>query len=199
MAKRQLYLTSMKLAARRLKFLRREFRNFLFTHEELVMKKKSVFIICTIGVLVFIISLFIFNMPLLAKKPAPFSSDGDSKLVLFGIIDPEGHEHRWALPAELAARISRQLAAKYPSKKIYGVSFFNVTSWQDTGKLAFEINAQQGLLISDLIRRIHHLETKGAYRNPARRKSSNASVRPMSDRLHQLEKKVEAIDAGGLP
>ena len=163
------------------------------------MQKKSLFTIYAIGVLVFIISMFVFNMPLLAKSPAGTSSHRGSDIVRFGIIDPDGQKHYWALPAESANRISRQLAAKYPSKMIYGVPFYNVTSWRGTSKLAFEINAQQDLLISDLFKKINRLKSKEAYRKLARRAKSKASKNSMSDRLYRLEKKVDAIDAGGLP
>jgi hypothetical protein len=77
-----------------------------------------------------------------------------------------------------------KLAAKYPSKKIEGVSFFGVTSWRDTGSLAIEANAQQGLLIVDLFKELKSLK-------------ANAPSRQLVRRLDKLEKKLNAMRDGG--
>ena len=124
------------------------------------MGKKSIFIIHALGVLVFVIGVFMLSMPLLAKSPAGSSSDGSSNVFPLGIIDPDGHKRIWAFPAETAIGISKRLAAKYPSKRVDGVTFFRVTSWRDTGELAIEANAQQGLLIVDLFKEIKILKEK---------------------------------------
>jgi hypothetical protein len=150
------------------------------------MGKKSIFIIHALWVLVFVIGVFMLSMPLLAKSPAGSSFDGSSNVYLFGIIDPDGHKHVWAFPAETASGISRRLAAKYPSKKIDGVSFFRVTSWRDTSNLAIEANAQQGLLIVDLFKEIKLLKANAPSRQPARR-------------VNKLEKQRNATPYGGYP
>jgi hypothetical protein len=126
------------------------------------MKKKSIFIIHALGVLVFVIAVFMLSMPLLAKSPPGSSSDGSSNMYLLGIIDPDGHKHIWAFPAETASGISKRLAAKYPSKTIDAVTFFRVTSWRDTSNLAIAANAQQGLLLVDLLKEIKILKKNTA-------------------------------------
>jgi hypothetical protein len=126
------------------------------------MKKKSIFIIHALGVLVFVIAVFMLSMPLLAKSPPGSSSDGSSNMYLLGIIDPDGHKHIWAFPAETAIGISKRLAAKYPSKTIDAVTFFRVTSWRDTSNLAIAANAQQGLLLVDLLKEIKILKKNTA-------------------------------------
>ena len=133
------------------------------------MNKKSIFIIHALGVLIFVIGVFMLSMPLLAKGPAGFSPDGNSNVYLLGIIDPDGHKRIWAFPAETAIGISNRLAAKYPSKTIGGVTFFRVTSWRDTSNLAIEANAQQGLLIVDLFKEIKTLKENEPNRQLARR------------------------------
>jgi len=150
------------------------------------MKKKSIFIIHVLGILVFVIGVFILSMPLSAKSPAGSSSDGSSNVYLIGIIDPDGHKRIWAFPAETASGISRRLAAKYPSKTIDGVSFFRVTSWRDTSNLTVEANAQQGLLIVDLFKEIKLLKANASSRQPARR-------------VNKLEKQRNAAPYGGYP
>jgi len=126
------------------------------------MKKKSIFIIHALGVLVFVIAVFMLSMPLLAKSPPGSSSDGSSNVYLLGIIDPDGLKHIWAFPAETASGISKRLAAKYPSKTIDAVTFFRVTSWRDTSHLAIAANAQQGLLLVDLFKEIKILKENTA-------------------------------------
>jgi len=150
------------------------------------MEKKSIFSIHFFGVLVFVIGVFILSLPLLAKSPAGSASDGGSNVYLIGIIDPDGHKRIWAFPAETASGISRQLAAKYPSKTIDGISFFRVTSWRDTSNLVIEANAQQGLLIVDLFKEIKRLK-------------ANALSRQRARRVNKLEKQLNAMPYGGYP
>ena len=150
------------------------------------MEKKSIFSIHFFGILVFVIGVFILSLPLLAKNPAGSASDGGSNVYLIGIIDPDGHKRIWAFPAETASGISRQLAAKYPSKTIDGISFFRVTSWRDTSNLVIEANAQQGLLIVDLFKEIKRLK-------------ANALSRQRARRVNKLEKQLNAMPYGGYP
>jgi len=145
------------------------------------MAKKSIFNIHALGVLVFMVGVFMLSMPLLAKSPAGSSSDGSSNVYLVGIIDPDGHKRIWAFPAETAIGISKRLAAKYPSKTIDGVSFFRVTSWRDTSNLAIEATAQQGLLIVDLFKQIKILKENAPSAQLVRRvdkleRQSNARI-----------------------
>lgn len=150
------------------------------------MEKKSLLIIHALGVLIFVIGVFMLSIPLLAKSPAGSSFDGSSNVHLFGIIDPDGHKRIWAFPAETGSGISRRLAAKYPSKTIEGVSFFRVTSWRDTSNLAIEANAQQGLLIVDLFKELKSLK-------------ANAPSRQLARRVNKLEKQLNAMRDGGYP
>ena len=149
------------------------------------MKKKSIFIVHALGVLVFVIGVFMLSMPLLAKGPAGSSSDGSSNVYLLGIIDPDGHKRIWAFPAETADGISKRLAAKYPSKTIDGVTFFRVTSWRDTSNLAIEANAQQGLLIVDLFKEIKTLK-------------SNEPNTQLVSRVNNLETQLREMTAQGI-
>lgn len=150
------------------------------------MERKSIFIFHTLGVLVFVIGIFMLSMLLLAKNTAGFSPDESSNAHLFGIIDPDGHKRIWAFSAETAIGISRRLAAKYPSKTIDGVSFFRVTSWRDTSNLAVEASAQQGLLIVDLLKEIKRL------------KMSAPGVQ-LTRRVNKLEKRLNAMTDAGNP
>lgn len=133
------------------------------------MKKKSIFSMFSIGVLVLVIGVFMTSLPLPATSPAKSLNDGKSDIDLFGIMDPDGRKHTWALPAETAAGISRRLAAKYPSKLIDGVTFYRVHSWRDTANLALEAHAQQGILIVDLINHIERLQKTGPDKKLTRR------------------------------
>ena len=150
------------------------------------MEKKSIFIIHALGILVFVIGVFMLSIPLLAKSPAGSSSGDSSNVNLVGIIDPDGNKHIWAFPAETAIGISRRLAAKYPSKTIDGVSFFRVTSWRDTSNLAVEASAQQGLLIVDLFRDIKRLKAV-------------APSRQLDRRVKKLEKQLKSMTRQGNP
>ena len=150
------------------------------------MGKKSIFIIHALGVLVFVIGVFMLSIPLLAKSPAGSSSDGGSNVYPIGIIDPDGNKRIWAFPAETTIGISRRLAAKYPSKTIDGISFFQVTSWRDTSNLAVEAHAQQGLLIVDLFKKIKRLK-------------ANAPSRQLDRRVNKLEKQLKAMTDAGNP
>lgn len=67
-----------------------------------------------------------------------------------------------------------------------GVSFFGVTSWRDTGSLAIEANAQQGLLIVDLFKEIKSLK-------------ANAPDRQLARRVNKLEKQLKAMTDTGNP
>ena len=150
------------------------------------MQKKSVFIIRALWLLVFVIGVLMLGMPSLAKSPAGSSSAESSNVNLVGIIDPDGHKHIWAFPAETASGISRRLAAKYPRKKIDGISFFLVTSWRDTSNLAVEANAQQGLLIVDLFQEIKRLKV-------------NAPDAQLARKVNKLERRLNEIHDAGNP
>lgn len=133
------------------------------------MKKKSIFSMLSTGVLVLVFGGFMTGLPLPATSPAKSLNDRKADIDLFGIMDPDGRKHTWALPAETAAGISRRLAAKYPSKLIDGVTFYRVRSWRDTANLAIEVHAQQGLLMVDLINQIERLKKIGPSRKLTRR------------------------------
>jgi hypothetical protein len=143
------------------------------------MEKKSIFIIHSLGVLVFVIGVFMLSIPLLAKSPAGSPSEGGSDVYLFGIIDPDGHKHFWALPAETKTAISKRLATQYPRKTIDGIHYYRVTSWRDTSKLVIEANAQQGRLVADLFFEIERLKKK--------------SHTQLARRVNKLEKQVNHI------
>ena len=143
------------------------------------MGEKSIFQIYSIGIFVFVISTLLISMPLLAKNPAGSSSDRVSEMVLLGIINPDGHKHFWALPAEAKIGISKRLAAKYPHKTIDGIHFYRVTSWRDTANLFREANAQQGKLIAELFVEIERLKKQSHER--------------LAGRVKKLEKQVNHI------
>ena len=148
------------------------------------MEKKSILIMHALGILVVMIAVFMLSMPLLAKSPAGSSSDGSSNVYLLGIIDPDGQKHIWAFPAETAIAVSKQLAAKSPGKTIDGVSFFRVTSWRDTGNLAIEANAHQGLIIAGLFKEIQHLK-------------SNTPGAQLVHRVNRLENQLREMTGPG--
>jgi uncharacterized membrane protein YciS (DUF1049 family) len=148
------------------------------------MGKKSILIMHALGVLVFMIAVFMISMPLSAQSPVGSSSGGSSNVYLLGIIDPDGHKHIWAFPAETAIVVSKQLAAKSPGKTIDGVSFFRVTSWRDTSNLAIEANAQQGLIIADLFKEIQHLK-------------SNTPGAQLAHRVNRLENQLREMTGPG--
>ena len=127
------------------------------------MKKESIFNLAFIGLLAMMACVFGLSLPLSATSPAK------SDAVLLGIMDPDGHKHIWALPADAATGISRQLAAKYPRKSIDGVLFYRVSSWRDTANLVIEAHALQGALMFDCINRIERLKRIGPDRKLARR------------------------------
>ena len=149
------------------------------------MKKKSIFIIHALGVLVFVVGVFMLSRPLLAKGPAGSASEGNSNGYLLGIFDPDGQKHIWAFPFETAIGISKRLTAKYPSKTIDGVTFFQINSWRDTSKLAIEANAQQGLLIVDLFKEIKTLK-------------SNEPDTQLVRRVNKLETQLREMTAQGI-
>lgn len=139
----------------------------------------------TLGVLAFMIAVFMLSKPLPAKSPDGSSSDGSSNVYLLGIIDPDGHKHIWAFPAEAALGISKQLAAKSPGKTIDGVTFFRIASWRDAGNLAIEANAQQGLIIADLSKEIKHLK-------------SNTPGAQLAQRVTKLERQMREMTFQGI-
>ena len=148
------------------------------------MEEKSIFRIYSIGIFAFVISTFLLSMPLLAANPAGSSSDRVSEMALFGIIDPDGHKHFWALPAEAKIGISNRLAAKYPRKIIDGIHFYRVTSWRDTANLFREANAQQGKLIADLFVEIERLKKQSPERLAGRVKKLEKQVNHIANDFH---------------
>ena len=96
------------------------------------------------------------------------------------------HVEFGANPATVTtANISRRLAAKYPSKTIDGVTFFQINSFRDTSKLAIEANAQQGLLIVDLFKEIKTLK-------------SNEPSTQLVRRVNKLETQLREMTAQGI-
>jgi hypothetical protein len=150
------------------------------------MRRISVFIAHAPWSLVFVIAVFMLSVPLMAKSPAGSSTKESSNVHLIGIIDPDGQKHIWAFPAETAVGITRRLAAKYPRKTIDGVSFFRVTSWRDTSRLAVEASAQQGLLIVGLYKKLKSLKM-------------NAPGTQLARRVNTLEKRLNAMTHAGNP
>ena len=148
------------------------------------MRRISVFITHAPWALVFVFAVFMLNMPLMAKSPAGSSTEESSNVHLIGIVDPDGQKHIWAFPAETAVGITRRLAAKYPRKTIDGVSFFRVTSWRETGRLAVEATAQQGLLIMALYKKIKRLKV-------------NTHGTQLAHRVNKLEKRMNAMTDSG--
>ncbi|MDX1707969.1 MAG: hypothetical protein R3274_05170 [Desulfobacterales bacterium] len=142
------------------------------------MKIKSIISLFSCVLLFFVIGVLGNSLPLSAASPA------NSDVVLLGIMDPDDRRHIWALPADAAADINRQLAAKYPRKLIDGVTFYRVRSWRDTAHLVIEAHAQQGLLIVDLIEQVERLRRNGTDRKLTRR------VTALEKRLNQ------ALDPG---
>ena len=127
------------------------------------MKRKSISSLVLPALLVLMIGVLGLSLPLSATSPA------NSDVELLGIMDPDDRRHIWALPAEAAAGISRQLAAKYPRKLIDGVNFYRVRSWRDTAHVVIEAHAQQGVLIVDLIHQMERLKRSGSDRKLTRR------------------------------
>jgi hypothetical protein len=150
------------------------------------MQKRSIFITHALWALVFVIAVFMLSMPLMAKSPAGSSTEKSSIVHLIGIIDPDGQKRIYAFPAETAVGITRRLAAKYPRKTIDGVSFFRVTSWRDTSRLAVEASAQQGLLIVGLYKELKSLKM-------------NAPGTQLARRVNKLEKRLNAMTDAGNP
>ena len=150
------------------------------------MQKRSIFITHALWALVFVIAVFMLSMPLMAKSPAGSSTEKSSIVHLIGIIDPDGQKRIYAFPAETAVGITGRLAAKYPRKTIDGVSFFRVTSWRDTSRLAVEANAQQGLLIVGLYKELKSLKM-------------NAPGTQLARRVNKLEKRLNAMTDAGNP
>lgn len=143
------------------------------------IKSKNRFVL---GGLVILLSV-VFS-PLLAPGPAQSQPAGKSDVYLLGIMDPDDRKHIWALPAEAAAGIGRQLAAKYPRKSIDGVIFYRVRSWRDTANVLIEAQAQQGALIVELSNQIKRLKKFGLDRK-------------LTGRVSQIEKRLNKMtDAG---
>ena len=123
------------------------------------MKKTTLFGVGFSGILVAVIGVLMLHGPSQATSPSKSLYKGNSNVYLFGSIDPDGDRRVWALPAETATGITRQLAAKYPSKPIDGVIFYSVHSWRDIAHLAVEANKQQGLMIVNLFKEVERLKT----------------------------------------
>ena len=131
----------------------------------------------------FILLSAVFS-PLLASGPAQSQPAGTADVYLLGIMDPDDRKHIWALPAEAASGIGRQLAAKYPRKSIDGVIFYRVRSWRDTANVLIEAQAQQGALIVELSNQIKRLKKFGLDRK-------------LTGRVSQIEKRLNKMtDAG---
>ena len=99
-------------------------------------------------------------------------------------MDPDDRKHIWALPAEAAAGIGKQLAAKYPRKSIDGVIFYRVRSWRDTANVLIEAQAQQGALIVELSNQIKRLKKFGLDRK-------------LTGRVSQIEKRLNKMTDSG--
>lgn len=130
------------------------------------IKSKNRFVLWGLFILLPVVCLV---LPLSAPGPAQSQSAGKSDVYLLGIMDPDDRKHIWALPAEAAAGIGRQLAAKYPRKSIDGVIFYRVRSWRDTANVLIEAQAQQGALMVDLINRFERIKQSGPDRKLTRR------------------------------
>ena len=161
------------------------------------MKKQSIFNLVSIGIVVWVTGVFLISTPVLAKRPDRSTLTGNSEMHLIGIIDPDGHKHVWRIPGETGGAISSQLAAKYPSTELYGVTYFRIPSWRGTSKLVLEINAQQDVLISDLRKKIKRLKKKTGYRQIIRRHGQHRNSKSLSERVYELERQMKDLTHDG--
>ena len=153
--------------------------------EDQVMKKKSFFNFVLYGVLMVAFSAFLLRLLLPATSPAQTDGITKTEIFLLGTVDPDDRKHIWALPSETGADISRRLAAKYPRKSIDGVTFYQVHSWRDTAHLAIEAQAQQGVLLVNLINQLERLKEFGPDRKLTRRVTAlEKRITRMSDAGH---------------
>ncbi|CAB1077131.1 hypothetical protein D1AOALGA4SA_4924 [Olavius algarvensis Delta 1 endosymbiont] len=113
-----------------------------------------------------------------------------------GIINPAGTKRVWMIPSAEGTDL-HVLLARFPSKLIDGVKFYQVSSWRDTARLLTFVNEQQARALLQLAQDIQKLEKRLVTLEKKQRRVVYSGS--MDGRVKALEKKMDDMFDGGLP
>jgi hypothetical protein len=84
-----------------------------------------------------------------------------TELHVIGIINPDGGKSIWVVPSDSEGdKNIRVLLTKYSVKKFDRVEFYEITSWEDTGKIVLTAGEYQGEIVRRLFAEVTALKAK---------------------------------------
>jgi uncharacterized ion transporter superfamily protein YfcC len=128
-----------------------------------------------------------------SKKPEINIQD-DMQAV--GIINPDGAKSVWLISSSRGGDIPG-LLAKYLSKMIDGLKFYEVSSWRAIVGFLTVVNEQQAQMVRKLAQNMQKLNKRVG--NLEKKRLRKVSFRSSDHRIRALEKKVDYMSDGGHP
>jgi len=153
--------------------------------------------VLTNGLLIVFVGLLIIGI-----LPADAADSESSKTNIqddwhtVGVINPDGAKRVWMISNSRGSDLP-DLLAKYPSKMIEGLKFYNVSSWQDIARFLAVVNEQQAQTIQHLAQNMQKLNNRVENLEKKRRRVVHSGS--LGNRVEALEKKVDYMSDGGYP
>ena len=110
---------------------------------------------------VFMSGLLFFSDCVNAKESEKNQPKNPNTLHVIGLINPDGGKSVWTVLAQSESdKIIRSLLKKYSTRTIDRVQFYEVSSWEDIGKIIVAASQEQNQLILSLLREVTRLKRR---------------------------------------
>ena len=111
--------------------------------------------------LVLISGLLFFSDFVNAKDPGKNQPNNLDRMHVIGLINPDGGKSVWTVVDQSESdKIIRSLLEKYSSRIIERIHFYEVTSWEDMGKIMVVASEEQTQLILSLFQEVKRLKRR---------------------------------------
>ena len=110
---------------------------------------------------VILASLLFFSDCVNAKEPERSQPKNLDRMHVIGLINPDGGKSVWTVVDQSESdRTIRSLLEKYSSRIIERIHFYEVTSWEDMGKIMVVASEEQNQLILSLFQEVKRLKRR---------------------------------------
>lgn len=110
---------------------------------------------------VLISGLLFFSDFVNAKDLEKNQPNNIDRMHVIGLINPDGGKSVWTVFDQSESdRIIRTLLEKYSSRPIERVQFYEITSWEDMGKIIVAASEEQNQLILSLLQEVKRLKRR---------------------------------------
>jgi len=111
--------------------------------------------------LVFMSGMLFFSDFVNAKDPEKNQPKDLNRLHVIGLINPDGGKSVWTVLAQSESdKVIRSLLGKYSFRNIERIQFYEVTSWEDMGKIIVAASEEQNQLLLSLFQEVKRLKRR---------------------------------------